>query len=135
MSKKITLEEKMEKRDKLKARIDKNLEDMKPTYKAYEKLEKEINAELEEIKQKEKNKIYEHVMSLFGYSLSSEDFIKKFDRIMNDNRNRGFIEQLKHDQAEREKLKNEQVRQNIDAKNTPGSSPCPGENVTADPKS
>ena len=51
MSKKITLEEKMEKRDKLKARIDKNLEDMKPTYKAYEKLEKEINAELEEIKQ------------------------------------------------------------------------------------
>lgn len=135
MSKKITLEEKMEKRDKLKARIDKNLEDMKPTYKAYEKLEKEINAELEEIKQKEKNNIYEHVMSLFGYSLSSEDFIKKFDRIMNDNRNRGFIEQLKHDQAEREKLKNEQVKQNIDAKNPPVSSPCPGENVTADPKS
>ncbi|MBO4865838.1 MAG: hypothetical protein J5582_04635 [Ruminococcus sp.] len=134
MSKKITLEEKMEKRDKLKARIDKNLEDMKPTYKAYEKLEKEINAELEEIKQKEKNKIYEHVMSLFGYSLSPEDFIKKFDRIMNDSRNRGFVEQLKREQTEREKAKNKSAEQNIDANNSPDSLPCSGEYVTADKK-
>ena len=42
---------------------------------------------------------------MFGESLSPEEVIEKFDRIMNDNRNKGFIEQLKREQAEREKSK------------------------------
>ena len=71
-------------------------------------------------------------MSLFGYSLSSEDFIKKFDRIMNDNRNRGFIEQLKHEQAERKKAKIKSAEQYKNANNSIEVTPALGENVLAD---
>ena len=132
MSRKVTLEDKIEKRDKLKARIDKNMNDMKPTYDAYEKIEAEINAELAEIEQKKKDMIYEHVMSLFGESISAEDFATKFDRIMNDNRNRVFVEQLKCDQAERENAKNKSAEQNNDANNSTEVSPALGEIVPAD---
>lgn len=132
MSRKVTLEDKIEKRDKLKARIDKNMNDMKPTYDAYEKLDAEINAELAEIEQKKKNKIFDHVMSLFGESISAEDFATKFDRIMNDNRNKGFVEQLKREQNAREKAKTKSAEQNEDANNSTEVSPALGENVPAD---
>ena len=62
-------------------------------------------------------------MSVFGEDISPEEFIKKFDRIMNDNRNKNFIRQLKEDHAEREKLK----ESSSENKKSPEAS---GENVT-----
>ena len=93
----------MEKRDKLKAKIDKNAAEMQPIYDAYNKLDSEINSELTELEQRKKNAVYDHVMSVFGESLSAEEFAIKFDRIMKDDRNKGLIEQLKREQLAHEK--------------------------------
>ena len=103
MPKKITLEMKIAKREKYKEKIEKNRAEIQPTIDAYNALDAEIKAELAQLEQKKRNAVYDHVISVFGESLSPEEVIVKFDRIMNDNRNKGFIEQLKREQAEREK--------------------------------
>ena len=105
MPKKVTLEMKIAKRDKYKEKIEKNRAEIQPTIDAYNALDAEIKAELAQLEQKKRNAVYDHVISVFGESLSPEEVIVKFDRIMNDNRNKGFIEQLKREQAEREKCK------------------------------
>lgn len=105
MPKKITLEMKIAKRDKLKEKIEKKRAEIQPTIDAYNALDAEIKAEIAQLEQKKRNAVYDHVISVFGESLSPEEVIEKFDRIMNDNRNKGFIEQLKREQAEREKCK------------------------------
>ena len=104
MPKKVTLEMKIAKRDKYKEKIEKNRAEIQPTIDAYNALDAEIKAELAQLEQKKRNAVYDHVIAVFGESLSPEEVIVKFDRIMNDNRNKGFIEQLKREQAEREKL-------------------------------
>ena len=104
MPKKVTLEMKIAKRDKYKEKIEQNRAEIQPTIDAYNALDAEIKAELAQLEQKKRNAVYDHVISVFGESLSPEEVIVKFDRIMNDNRNKGFIEQLKREQAEREKL-------------------------------
>lgn len=121
---------KIEKRDKLKAKIDKNNEDMKPTYDAYNKLEAEINSELAELEQRKRNAVYEHVMSVFGSDLSAEDFAKQFDRIMNDKHNKEFIERIRREHTEHFVSSEE----NIDAKISSGDSPSPEKNVPHDIK-
>ena len=105
MPKKVTLEMKIAKREKYKEKIEKNRAEIQPTIDAYNALDAEIKAELAQLEQKKRNAVYDHVISVFGESLSPEEVIVKFDRIMNDNRNKGFIEQLKREQAEREKRK------------------------------
>ena len=106
MPKKVTLEMKIAKREKYKEKIEKNRAEIQPTIDAYNALDAEIKAELAQLEQKKRNAVYDHVISVFGDSLSPEEVIVKFDRIMNDNRNKGFIEQLKREQAEREKSEN-----------------------------
>ena len=106
MPKKVTLEMKIAKRAEIQPTID-----------AYNALDAEIKAELAQLEQKKRNAVYDHVISVFGDSLSPEEVIVKFDRIMNDNRNKGFIEQLKREQAEREKSENI-------GKNSPEDSPA-----------
>ena len=105
MPKKITLEMKIAKREKLKDKIEKNRAEIQPTIDAYNALDAEIKADIARLEQEKRNTVYDHVMSVFGETLSPEEFIKKFDRIMNDNRNKNFIRQLKDEQAERKKLK------------------------------
>ena len=122
MPKKITLEMKIAKRDKLKEKIEKNRAEIQPTIDAYNALDAEIKADLARLEQEKRNTVYDHVMSVFGEDISPEEFIKKFDRIMNDNRNKNFIRQLKDEQAEREKIK-----ETPSEKNSPEAS---GENVT-----
>ena len=104
MPKKVTLEMKIAKRDKYKEKIEKNRAEIQPTIDAYNALDAEIKAELAQLEQKKRNAVYDHVISVFGESLSPEEVIVKFDRIMNDNRNKRFIEQLKREQAERKEL-------------------------------
>lgn len=123
MPKKITLEMKIAKRDKLKEKIEKNRAEIQPTIDAYNALDAEIKADLARLEQEKRNTVYDHVMSVFGEDISPEEFIKKFDRIMNDNRNKSFIRQLKEDQSEREKLK----ESSSEIKKSPVAS---GENVT-----
>lgn len=123
MPKKVTLEMKIAKREKYKEKIDKNRAEIRPTIDAYNALDAEIKADLARLEQEKRNTVYDHVMSVFGEDISPEEFIKKFNRIMNDNRNKNFIRQLKEDQAEREKLK-ETSSENI---KSPEAS---GENVT-----
>lgn len=123
MPKKITLEMKIAKRDKLKEKIEKNRAEIQPTIDAYNALDAEIKADIARLEQEKRNAVYDHVISVFGEDISPEDFIKKFDRIMNDNRNKNFIRQLKDEQAEREKHK-ESSSENI---KSPEAS---GENVT-----
>ena len=119
MSKKVTLEMKIAKREKYKEKIEKNRAEIQPTIDAYNALDAEIKAELAQLEQKKRNAVYDHVISVFGDSLSPEEVIVKFDRIMNDNRNKGFIEQLKREQAER--IKSENI-----GKNSPEDSPATG---------
>ncbi|MBR1374443.1 hypothetical protein IJ556_08360, partial [bacterium] len=90
MPKKITLEMKIAKREKLKDKIEKNRAEIQPTIDAYNALDAEIKADIARLEQEKRNTVYDHVMSVFGETLSPEEFIKKFDRIMNDNRNKSF---------------------------------------------
>lgn len=98
----------MTRRDKYKAKIEKNQAEMQPTYDAYAALDSEINAELEAIEQKKRNAVYEHVMSVFGEGISAEDFAREFDKLMSDNRNRDFVEHLKQMQKERKNVHEDQ---------------------------
>ena len=123
MPKKITLEMKIAKRDKLKEKIEKNRAEIQPTIDAFNALDAEIKADIARLEQEKRDAVYDHVMSVFGEDISPEEFIKKFDRIMNDNRNKSFIRQLKEDQSEREKLK----ESSSEIKKSPVAS---GENVT-----
>ena len=82
---------------------------MKTTYDAYDKLKAEINAENERRKIERYTAIAEHVLSVFGKDISTEDFVRAFDRIMNDNRNRSFVEELKRNQQLREKVPSEDL--------------------------
>ena len=123
MPKKVTLEMKIAKREKYKEKIEKNRAEIQPTIDAYNALDAEIKADLARLEQEKRNTVYDHVMSVFGEDISPEEFIKKFDRIMNDNRNKSFIRQLKEDQSEREKLK----ESSSEIKKSPVAS---GENVT-----
>lgn len=123
MPKKITLEMKIAKRDKLKEKIEKNRAEIQPTVDAFNAIDAEIKADLARLEQEKRDAVYDHVISVFGDSLSPEEVIVKFDRIMNDNRNKGFIEQLKREQAEREKSENI-------GKNSPEDSPATGKTTS-----
>ena len=101
MPKKVTLEMKIAKRDKYKEKIEKNRAEIQPTIDAYNALDAEIKAELAQLEQKKRNAVYDHVISVFGESLSPEEVIEKFDRIMNDNRNAGIVRQLREREDER----------------------------------
>ena len=105
MPKKVTLEDKIAKRDRLLEQIEKSRAEIQPKVDAYNALDAEIKADLEQLERKKRDAVYDHVMSVFGEDISPEEFVVKFDRIMNDNRNKNFIQQLKREQAERQKLK------------------------------
>ncbi len=98
--------DKKRKEDAMPKKVTLEMKEIQPTIDAYNALDAEIKAELAQLEQKKRNAVYDHVISVFGDSLSPEEVIVKFDRIMNDNRNKGFIEQLKREQAEREKSEN-----------------------------
>jgi len=105
MPKKVTLEDKIAKRDRLLEQIERSRVEIQPKVDAYNAIDAEIKADLEQLERKKRDTVYDHVMSVFGEDISPEEFAVKFDRIMNDNRNKNFIQQLKREQAERKKLK------------------------------
>jgi len=105
MPKKVTLEDKIAKCDRLLEQIERSRVEIQPKVDAYNAIDAEIKADLEQLERKKRDTVYDHVMSVFGEDISPEEFAVKFDRIMNDNRNKNFIQQLKREQAERKKLK------------------------------
>ena len=122
MPKKVTLEDKIAKRDRLLEQIEKNRAEIQPKVDAYNAIDAQIKADLEQLEREKRDTVYDHVMSVFGEDISPEEFVVKFDRIMNDNRNKNFIQQLKREQAERKKLKDTpgQTTKSPDALPTPG---------------
>lgn len=93
---------KIAKRNRLKAKIDKNAAEIQPTIDAFNEIDAEIAADLEKLEQEKKDRIYSHVMSVFGEDMPPEDFAREFDKLINDQRNRGFVEHLAQLKAMRE---------------------------------
>ena len=106
--------------------IKKSRAEIQPKVDAYNALDAEIKADLEQLEREKRDTVYDHVMSVFGEDISPEEFVVKFDRIMNDNRNKNFIQQLKREQAERQKLKGTPG----ETKKSPEALPTSGEKST-----
>ena len=101
MPKKVTLEDKIAKRDKLLAQIKKSRADIQPKVDAYNVLDAEIQADIECLEREKRDTVYYHVMSVFGEDISPEEFKKEFDKLINDPRNKNFVEHLKRLQEQR----------------------------------
>ena len=101
MPRKVTLEMKIAKRNKLREKIEKSRADIQPTVDAYNTLDAEIKADIAQNEQRKRDAVYDHVMSVFGADISADEFRNEFDKLIGDTRNRGFVEHLKRLQEQR----------------------------------
>ena len=101
MPRKVTLEMKIAKRDKYREKIEKSRADIQPTVDAYNALDAEIQADLAQLDKEKRDAIYDHVISVFGEDISVDEFKTEFDKLINDTRNKNFVEHLKRKQEQR----------------------------------
>ena len=101
MPKKITLEDKIAKRDRLWEQIEKSRAEIQPKVDAYNAIDAEIKADIERLEREKRDTVYDHIMSVFGEDISPEEFKTEFNKLINDPRNKGFVEHLKHLQEQR----------------------------------
>ncbi|MBR6045948.1 MAG: hypothetical protein IKP47_09980 [Ruminococcus sp.] len=101
MPRKVTLEMKIAKRDKYREKIDKNTAEIQPIIDAYNTLDAEIQADLAQLDKAKRDAVYDHVMSVFGEDITVDEFKTEFDKLINDTRNKNFVEHLKRKQEQR----------------------------------
>ena len=106
MPRKVTLEMKIAKRNKLREKIEKSHADIQPKVDAYNALDAEIQADLAQLDKEKRDAIYDHVMSVFGEDISVDEFRTEFDKLINDTRNKNFVEHLKRKQEQRQAATN-----------------------------
>ena len=106
MPKKVTLEDKIAKRDRLLEQIEKSRAEIQPKVDAYNALDAEIKADLEQLEREKRDTVYDHVMSVFGEDISPEEFKVEFNKLINDPRNKQFVEHLKRLQEQRKSANN-----------------------------
>ncbi|MBR6873254.1 MAG: hypothetical protein IKN17_07090 [Ruminococcus sp.] len=106
MPKKVTLEDKIAKRDKLLVQIEKSRAEIQPKVDAYNAINEEIKADIERLEREKRDAVFDHVMSVFGEDISPEEFKVEFNKLINDPRNKNFVEHLKRLQEQRKSANN-----------------------------
>ncbi|MBR6045687.1 MAG: hypothetical protein IKP47_08640 [Ruminococcus sp.] len=106
MPRKVTLEDKIAKRDRLLGQIKKKRADIQPKVDAYNAIDAEIQADLAQLDKAKRDAVYDHVMSVFGEDITVDEFKTEFDKLINDTRNKNFVEHLKRLQEQRQAVVN-----------------------------